>query len=480
MIKNERQYRITKSQADKFASSLECATSKKGDPLLLDLESKALRSQLEELNQQLAEYEQLQSGARSVISVGAFDQLPKALVQARIASGLSHKELADRLGLKEQQVQRYEATEYRSASLSRLQEVISALGVDIREEIFLPANPASALALFDRLGTVGIDREFICHRILPPSLAARMSAVSPAPSETEVRQAASTIGRVYRWEADNLLGGEPLVLDTEVAGVARFKLPANREGRRLSAYTVYAHYLALLVLEATPELEPSPIPADAQEFRDALLEQFETLTLESVLAYIWSLGIPVLPLSDTAAFHGAFWRVRGRNVIVLKQRTMSLARWINDCLHEAYHAGQEPDEMERATIEEPETSEARRESDEEQEANLFAGNVMLDGRAEELAHMCVVAASGKVPRLKSVVPMVAESEDVDVGALANYLAYRLSLQNINWWGAATNLQRGHCNPCDIARRWIIPRLDMTRLNDVDRHILIQALTDSED
>lgn len=136
--------------------------------------------------------------------------------------------------------------------------------------------------------------------------------------------------------------------------------------------------------------------------------------------------------------------------------------------------------MERTTIEEPESSSTRQESDEEQEANIFAGDVMLDGRAEELAQMCVMAAGGKVPRLKSVVPMVAESENVEVGALANYLAFRLSLQKVNWWGAATNLQRDGANPCEVARRWLLPRLSLDHLNDTDRYILTQALTDTEE
>lgn len=104
---------------------------------------------------------------------------------------------------------------------------------------------------------------------------------------------------------------------------------------------------------------------------------------------------------------------------------------------------------------------------------------MLDGRAEELIQMCVAAANGFIPRLKAVVPMVAESEDVEVGALANYLAYRLSLQGINWWGTATNLQRGDESPFDIARSWLLPRLSMERLDDTDRLMLLQALMDTE-
>jgi transcriptional regulator with XRE-family HTH domain len=480
MIKNKRQYRITKSQAERFARSLEHVATKKGDTLLLDLEAKALRSQLDELQQQLADYEDLQSGSRGVISVDSFDRLPHALVKARIAAGLSQKELADRLGMKEQQIQRYEATDYSSASLGRLQEVISALGVNVREEIFLPTNPASATALFDRLNAAGIERDFVCRRILPPPLAARLTRTSPAPGQSDVRQAASTIGRVFNFEVDAMLGIEPLEINAVAAGVARFKLPARNDERKVSAYTVYSHYLALLILAATPDLEPKPIPSDAEEFRDAIVSEFQTVTLESVLAFLWMHGVPVLPLCDAAAFHGAFWRVKGRNVIVLKQRTSSLARWTHDCLHETYHSSQEPDEPERSAIEEPETSSVRRESDEEQEANLFAGDVMLDGRAEELVEMCVGAANGRVERLKGVVPMIAEAEDVEVAALANYLAYRLALQGVNWWGAATNLQSSNDEPWTTARDWLLPRLTLNQLNDIDRQILLQALTTSKE
>ena len=49
------------------------------------------------------------------------------LIKARIARGLTHKELAQRVGIKEQQIQRYEATDYEAANLSRLQAVASAL-----------------------------------------------------------------------------------------------------------------------------------------------------------------------------------------------------------------------------------------------------------------------------------------------------------------------------------------------------------------
>ncbi len=480
MIKNERQYRITKTQADKFARALrELPSRASNDPLMTELETNALSSQLDELRQQLREYDQLRSGEYGVITVESFGELPRALIRVRIAAGLSQKELADRLGLKEQQVQRYEATDYQSASLARIREVVDALHVNVREEIFLPSRAATATALFDRLASAGVERDFALARILPPALAQRLASPTSRPSQTDVRAAATAVGRVFHWNTDEVLGTGELTLNSEATGIARFKLPARTNERKLSAYTVYAHYLALLILQATPKLKPKPIATDAAECRSALCSEFGSTTFANVLNYLWGLGVPVLPLADAGAFHGACWRAGGRNVIVLKQRTMSLARWTNDALHELFHAGQEPGEMVRSVIEQSEMSPERRDSEEEQGATMFAGNVMLDCRAEELARMCVQAAGGCVERLKSVVPVIAEREEVEVGALANYMAFRLSLQDLDWWGAATNLQCAEANPWEIARDLLVRRIELDSLNDVDRQILLQSLTPSE-
>jgi transcriptional regulator with XRE-family HTH domain len=51
--------------------------------------------------------------------------LPGALIRSRIAAGLSQKDLGERLGMKEQQIQRYEATDYSGASFSTLSAVVN-------------------------------------------------------------------------------------------------------------------------------------------------------------------------------------------------------------------------------------------------------------------------------------------------------------------------------------------------------------------
>ena len=53
--------------------------------------------------------------------------LPEMLIKARIARGMTQRDLAARIGLKEQQIQRYEATDYASASLSRIMDVVAGL-----------------------------------------------------------------------------------------------------------------------------------------------------------------------------------------------------------------------------------------------------------------------------------------------------------------------------------------------------------------
>jgi ribosome-binding protein aMBF1 (putative translation factor) len=132
MIKNERQYRITKAQAAKLEAAMESFSAQSADdgkthPRLIKAQADALRSQLESLRGELREYEDIKAGEIPPPDLSYIAVVPQDLVRARIASGLSQKELAERLGMPEQQIQRYEATEYESVSLARIMEIAKAL-----------------------------------------------------------------------------------------------------------------------------------------------------------------------------------------------------------------------------------------------------------------------------------------------------------------------------------------------------------------
>ncbi len=479
MISNERQYRITKSEVERFRQALaELESNPTGQegihPRLIQAQREALQSQLDDLVHELAEYEKLKAGAVSVLSIDSFDELPEALIKARIAAGLSQKALADRLHLKEQQIQRYEAERYASASFQRMQEVAQAIGVQIRKEILLPFVPSGIEGVLSKLGQVGLERDFVLSRLLPSADAAKADGSLPNGDDAGlVGKTAAIASRVFGWTPEALFQPAPLAPPRFAAASARFKVPAGRRGTTI--YAAYANYLAVVVLKGSEKLPRNAIPLDPKSFRAAVFASYGALTLESVLRFAWDLGVPVLPLKDHGTFHGACWRYDHRNVIVLKQNSRYLARWLHDLIHEMFHAGQNPNAPTLEVIEADETSSERRNSPEEIAATQFAGDVALDGKAEEIAQASVNAAQGSVGRLKGVLPAVAARYGVDTGLLANYMAFRLSWQDINWWGAAANLQKRDHDPWTVARDVFLERFPFDVESEIDRQLLERAL-----
>ncbi|HEY9634623.1 MAG TPA: helix-turn-helix transcriptional regulator [Coleofasciculaceae cyanobacterium] len=67
-----------------------------------------------------------------VFEINTLSQLPHILIQARIAAKISQKELAERLGIEEGLLQRYEDREYESATLTQLLEISEILGISIQ------------------------------------------------------------------------------------------------------------------------------------------------------------------------------------------------------------------------------------------------------------------------------------------------------------------------------------------------------------
>jgi transcriptional regulator with XRE-family HTH domain len=469
MITNDVQYRTAKAQADRLALLLEDVRQRPRDEedseLRRQLEIDAVEGQIDELGGQLREYDDLREGRAPVGVLSTVDDLPRILVRARIAAGLSQRELAARLGLKEQQIQRYEATQYASASLSRLREVARELDL---QGMALPDAMPTSKALAKRLSDMGLDSAFVRRRIAPAAFRDEVGGRNGVGSLIDF---ASRVGRVFGWETGALLSGERLEPDRSVLAIASFKLPKNADNEKVTAYAVYGHYLALVTLHATHDLPKREMPGDPSAFRSAWQATGSLSSFKDLLRFVWDLGIPVLPLTDAGAFHAAVWRVGGREVIVLKQGQRSASRWMFDLLHEIGHVLVDLREEDGSIIDGDEASG----DDSEQLANRFAGDVLLDGRAEAIVQMCVDEAHGSVERLKRVVPRIAAAEKVDIGAVANYLAFRLSMQGINWWGAASNLQPTGADPWETSRDALIERADLASLNRLDRDLLCQAL-----
>lgn len=131
MIKNEREYRITKASLRKVEDALAhiqtLRKDGKHDAAKLKLQELATKSMLGDLQDQIADYEKLKKGKFSATALNLVEAVPSNLIRARIALGWTQKDLAERLGTSEQQIQKYEATDYESASFRKIIEIVSIL-----------------------------------------------------------------------------------------------------------------------------------------------------------------------------------------------------------------------------------------------------------------------------------------------------------------------------------------------------------------
>jgi DNA-binding XRE family transcriptional regulator len=139
VITNERQYRITNARLASFEGSLAAHDAR---PPSANVDSRihqamrdAMASEAEELRAQIDRYEQLRDGHITGREIDSLKELPTALIEARIAARLTQRQLAQRVGVAEQQIQRWEASGYTGVNLDRLQNIADALGIRIHETI---------------------------------------------------------------------------------------------------------------------------------------------------------------------------------------------------------------------------------------------------------------------------------------------------------------------------------------------------------
>jgi HTH-type transcriptional regulator / antitoxin HipB len=130
MIQNEHQYKVTQTKLRELEQSLVNLDVNRGNltERLLQGEKNGIQVLIDLLRLELVEYDNLKQ-QRTPIQIGSLDELAIGLIKARIAVGMTQKELATKIGVQEQQIQRYEENQYASASLARLTEIARALEI---------------------------------------------------------------------------------------------------------------------------------------------------------------------------------------------------------------------------------------------------------------------------------------------------------------------------------------------------------------
>lgn len=159
MIFSDRQFTVSKEQVQKLDSALSrVRADKQKHERLRNIEIRALESQIADIERELADYALLKSGSVTFSESYSLGDLPRVLIQARIAQGLSQTDLAERLNMKPQQIQRYEATEYMSASLSRLIELAKVLNVHVSQSFAVAEGGIDSLFAWSNAADVDWNR----------------------------------------------------------------------------------------------------------------------------------------------------------------------------------------------------------------------------------------------------------------------------------------------------------------------------------
>lgn len=122
MIRNDQQRAVTIRKRDEART-----LAKEGD----DRAREVYGVFADDLDEQVREYDAICSRHVTAFKLNELDDLVSVLVKCRLARGWTQGELADVVGVAEQQVQRYEAGGYEKAALWRVSEVIDALGYEV-------------------------------------------------------------------------------------------------------------------------------------------------------------------------------------------------------------------------------------------------------------------------------------------------------------------------------------------------------------
>jgi HTH-type transcriptional regulator/antitoxin HigA len=143
LITNERQEREVTSLIDQISAALSSEQVLKsivdGLPFeVIDGVRRSLILERKELSESLRAYQSAQGGAADALILRAGNDIGSQLIAARVSRGWKQKDLARRLFLPEQQIQRYEAERYRSISLAGLTRVARTLGVRLVADISNP------------------------------------------------------------------------------------------------------------------------------------------------------------------------------------------------------------------------------------------------------------------------------------------------------------------------------------------------------
>jgi transcriptional regulator with XRE-family HTH domain len=123
MIRNDNQLATARRKIEGLEATRDAMTETVGKMAYDKLISVARR--------EVEEYVAIRAGAVRSFNVNSLDEIGEAATKARLASGMTQKQVADELSVTEQMVQKDESRGYESAGVAKLAEVLDILGYEL-------------------------------------------------------------------------------------------------------------------------------------------------------------------------------------------------------------------------------------------------------------------------------------------------------------------------------------------------------------
>ncbi len=132
MIKNNNELKSVQNKLKELSIALEKHRDKEvQSDVLSQMNKDSLKSYIQEFEQEIKQYLDLKQGKACIINIENIDRLHELLIKSRIAFKISQEELGKKLGVSQQQVQRWESSNYETITWSKMLDVFEALGITI-------------------------------------------------------------------------------------------------------------------------------------------------------------------------------------------------------------------------------------------------------------------------------------------------------------------------------------------------------------
>jgi len=133
MLKNEKQYNSAKAKLQKWLKTLQqvkSGASPDQPQWLIAEQSFGVEEQIKQLKKDIQQYEDTIAGKNKLPDPSLIEQIPYLLISWRLARHWTQRDLAERVRMHENQIQKYESENYACASLQTIAKIAEALRND--------------------------------------------------------------------------------------------------------------------------------------------------------------------------------------------------------------------------------------------------------------------------------------------------------------------------------------------------------------